>query len=91
MHSPDAEISADNLSGSSRVKSQHPSDQNTIYDLPFLVSVFTTLPASPFLAVNAQTGQFIFKQGTVSEGAHFQICNQIGFGDRVTWRQRSTR
>jgi len=64
--------------------------QNTICDTLFLVFVFTTLPASPFLAVNAHTGRFIVEQATVSEGAfytcsnaRFQICDQLGSGDRV--------
>ena len=36
-------------------------------DLPFLVFVFTTLPASPFLIVNTR---FIVEQATVSEDAN---------------------
>ena len=39
-------------------------NQRTIYDLPILVFVFTTLLASPYLAVNAQTGRFIAEQAT---------------------------
>ena len=77
-----------------RVKSQTLSrqNQNTICDLPFLIFVFTILPASPFLAVNARTGRFIVEQAIVSEGANFalntrfQIHNHLGSGDTVTWR-----
>ncbi|KIK05382.1 hypothetical protein K443DRAFT_91454, partial [Laccaria amethystina LaAM-08-1] len=80
--------------------SQPPSrrNQNTICNLPFLVPVFTTLSASPFHTVNAQTGRFIVEQATVSEGANFAFCAfqhpfsnlQLGSGGRVTWRQSST-
>ena len=45
-------------------------NQNTIYDLPLLVFVLTTLPASPFFAVKPQTVRFIVQQATVSEGAN---------------------
>jgi hypothetical protein len=95
---------ADNLSGSSHGRfscaTSDPSrsqplsrrNQNTICDLPFLVPVFTTLPASPLLTANAQTGRFIVEQATVSEGANFassvrtcsnarfRIYNQLGSG-----------
>ena len=49
-------------------------NQNAIRDVPFLVFVFTALPASPLLAANAQTGRFIVEQGTVSKGANFAFC-----------------
>ncbi|KIJ97407.1 hypothetical protein K443DRAFT_245231 [Laccaria amethystina LaAM-08-1] len=62
--------------------------------------VSTTLPASPSLAINAQTGQFILKQATFSQGANFasvlvpmppfQIYNQLSSRDKVTWRHSST-
>jgi len=105
VNSLDAEDSADNRLGSSHGRcscaASCPStlgrNQNTICDTPFLVFVFTTLPASPFLAVNAHTGQFIVEQATVSEGAfytcsnaRFQICDQLCSGDRFTQRQRLT-
>ena len=106
VNSLDAEDSADNLLGSSHGRcscaASSPStlgrrNQSTICNLPFLVFVFTTLPASPFLAVNAHTGPFIVEQATVAEGAfytcsnaRFQICDQLGSGDRVTRRQSST-
>ena len=71
-------------------------NQNTPCDLPVFVSALTTLPASPFLAVNAQAGRFTVQQATVSEGANFAFCtcsnaclqiyNQLSSGDRVTWR-----
>ncbi|KIK05357.1 hypothetical protein K443DRAFT_91381, partial [Laccaria amethystina LaAM-08-1] len=69
-------------------------------DLPFFVFAFTTLPASRFLAVNAQPGRFIrVKQAYSFEGANFAFCCsnarfqtyiQLGSKDRVTWRQSST-
>ena len=34
---------------------------------PFFLFVFTTLPVSPFLAVNAQTDRFIVGQATMTE------------------------
>ena len=72
-------------------------NQNATCDLPFLIFISTTLPASPLLAFNAQTGRFIVEQGTVSKGAnlaictclntHFQIWNQLGSGNKATRRQ----
>ncbi|KIJ90613.1 hypothetical protein K443DRAFT_537818 [Laccaria amethystina LaAM-08-1] len=36
--------------------------------------VSTTLPASPFLAINTQTGRFIIEQATFSQGDNFAFC-----------------
>jgi hypothetical protein len=63
-------------------------NQNTICDLPFLVFVLTTLPVSPFLAVNpdwpvhcrtsdgAEGANFPF---CTFSNARFQLCNQPDF------------
>ena len=77
MNSLDGQASADSLSGSSHGRfscaASIPAplsrrNQNTTC---CLVLVFTVLPASQFLAVNAQNGRFIVKQATASEGANF--------------------
>lgn len=77
-----------------------PQSTKSISDLTLFVFVFTTLPASSFLSVNAQRGRFIVEQTTVSESAHFAFCNcpnarfqthNLRSGDRVTWRQSPTR
>jgi len=70
-------------------------NQNTICSLPFLIFVFTTLLASPFLAVDTQTDWFIIKQATASVGANLAFCtcsvasfqnhNQLSSGDRAAW------
>ena len=69
MHSLDAEASTDNLLGSSQggfsCAASDPSSAVVEIRISyatytaFLVFVFTTLPASSFLAVNAQIGRFI--------------------------------
>ena len=70
-----AEASADNLQGSSHGRLCAASDpspsltrlnQSTICDLPLLIFVFTTLPASLVLKVNTQTGRFTIEQATAS-------------------------
>jgi len=37
----------------------HNENKSTICDLPFLIFIFTTLPASPLFTVNTQTGRFV--------------------------------
>ena len=80
VNSLDAKASADNLSGSSYGRfscSASPSSLSTLsrrkldttHDLPFLIFVITILPASPFLADNAQRGCLIVEEATVSEDA----------------------
>ena len=80
VNSLDAEASADNLSGSSYGRFSCSASRSslstlsrrkldTTHDLPFLILVFTILPASPFLADNAQRGRLIVEEATVSEDA----------------------
>ncbi|KIJ95579.1 hypothetical protein K443DRAFT_108554, partial [Laccaria amethystina LaAM-08-1] len=57
------------LAARRQIPAPHKSSQSEYHMQPPL-SCFasTTLPTSPFLAVNAQTGRFIIEQATSSEG-----------------------
>jgi len=80
VNSLDAEASADNLLGSthgrfscaaSTLSTSVAEIRITYATYLFLFFVFITLPPSPLLAVDTQTGRFIVEQATVSEGANF--------------------
>ena len=74
--------------------------RNTICDLPLLVFIFTAVPASiisrsqrpdwpvgRWVSYSVKSANFAF---CGCSNARFRAYNQLGCGDRVTWRQSST-